>query len=99
MRQLCALFGWTVHGGRCMEVASSVKRSSMELRLALLLVGCSGPQSTLQPEGPSASSIHQLGTLMHVAAALVAILVTALILLPVLRPRQRPVNQKLFLWG
>jgi len=71
----------------------------MTLWPALVLAGCTGPQSTLQPAGPSADSIHQLGTVMYVAAALVAILVTALILLPFLRPRNRPANQKLFLWG
>jgi cytochrome c oxidase subunit 2 len=74
-------------------------RSWTTLWPALVLAACTGPQSTLQPAGPSAGSIHQLGTVMYVAAAVVAILVTVLILLPFLRPRNRPANQKLFLWG
>jgi cytochrome c oxidase subunit 2 len=36
---------------------------------------------------------------MYVGAALVTLLVTALALIPFLRWRERPVNQKLFLWG
>jgi cytochrome c oxidase subunit II len=65
----------------------------------LLLTGCSGPQSTLDPAGPSAASIHQLGMIMYVGAALVTLLVTVLMLVPFLRRRERPVNRNLFLWG
>lgn len=65
----------------------------------VLLTGCSGPQSTLDPAGPSAASIHQLGIIMYVGAALVTLLVTALMLVPFLRRRERPVNRNLFLWG
>jgi cytochrome c oxidase subunit II len=75
------------------------KRTWVALWPVLVLAGCTGPQSALQPDGPSAGSIHQLGTVMYVAAALVAILVTTLVLIPLLRPRNRPANQKLFLWG
>ena len=65
----------------------------------VLLTGCSGPQSTLDPAGPSAASIHQLGMIMYVGAAVVTLLVTALMLVPFLRPRERPANRTLFLWG
>src|SRR3954452_14897690 len=36
---------------------------------------------------------------MYVGATLVTLLVTALMLVPFLRPRERPVNRGLFLWG
>lgn len=65
----------------------------------LLLGGCGGPQSTLNPAGPSAASIHLLGMIMYVGAALVTLLVTALMLVPFMRRRERPVNRNLFLWG
>ncbi len=65
----------------------------------LALAGCGGPQSALDPAGPSAVSLHRLGIIMYVGAALVTLLVTALMLVPFLRPRDRPVNRTLFLWG
>ncbi|MGD9616547.1 MAG: cytochrome c oxidase subunit II [Alphaproteobacteria bacterium] len=65
----------------------------------VLLAGCSGPQSALDPAGPSAASIHLLGMIMYVGAALVTLLVTVLMLVPFLRRQQRPVNRNLFLWG
>jgi len=58
-----------------------------------------GPQSVLDPAGPIAASILQLGNIMFVGAALVTLLVTVLMLLPFFRRRERPVNRKLFLWG
>jgi cytochrome c oxidase subunit II len=67
--------------------------------LPLLLAGCAGQQSALDPAGPSAASIHQLGMIMYVGAAGVTLLVTVLMLVPFLRRRARPVNRKLFLWG
>lgn len=69
------------------------------LWLAVLLSACGGSQSALDPAGPAAASIHRLGTIMYVGAALVTLLVTALMLIPFLRRRERPVNRKLFLWG
>jgi cytochrome c oxidase subunit 2 len=51
------------------------------------------------PAGPTAQSIHRLGVTMYVIATLVVLLVTALALIPVLRRREREVNQRLFLWG
>jgi cytochrome c oxidase subunit 2 len=65
----------------------------------LALMGCGGPQSALDPAGPSAASLHRLGIIMYVGATLVTLLVTALMLVPFLRPRERPVNRNLFLWG
>jgi cytochrome c oxidase subunit II len=67
--------------------------------LVLPLTGCGGPQSALDPAGPSAASLHRLGIVMYVGATLVTLLVTALMLVPFLRPRERPVNRNLFLWG
>lgn len=64
-----------------------------------LLVGCAGPQSALDPAGPSAASIHRLGIWMYVGATLVTLLVTALAIAPFVRRRERPVNRRLFLWG
>jgi cytochrome c oxidase subunit 2 len=65
----------------------------------LVLAGCTGPQSALDPAGPSAASIHRLGILMYVGATIVTVLVTVLMLVPILRPREGPVNRRLFLWG
>lgn len=65
----------------------------------VLLAGCAGPQSVLDPAGPSAAAIHRLGTIMYIGAALVTALVTVLMLVPFLRRRERPVNRRLFLWG
>lgn len=64
-----------------------------------LLMGCAGPQSTLAPAGAEAASLYRLGLFMYVGAALVTLLVTALMLAPFLRRRERPVNRRLFLWG
>lgn len=69
------------------------------LLCASLLSACSGPQSALDPAGPSAASIHRLGMVMYVGAAVVTALVTVVMLVPFVRPRQRPVNRHLFLWG
>jgi cytochrome c oxidase subunit II len=74
-------------------------RKGLLLWPIVLLAGCSGPQSTLDPAGPSAASIHQLGMIMYVGAALVTLLVTVLMLVPFLRRREWPVNRNLFLWG
>ena len=65
----------------------------------VLLGGCAGPQSALDPAGPSAASIHRLGIWMYVGATLVTLLVTVLAVRPFLRRRERPVNRRLFLWG
>jgi cytochrome c oxidase subunit 2 len=69
------------------------------LLLTVLLAGCAGPQSALDPAGPSAASIHLLGIFMYVGATLVTVLVTVLMLWPFARRRERPVNNNLFLWG
>lgn len=69
------------------------------LCVALLVAGCSGPQSALDPAGPSAASIHLLGMIMYVGATLVTVLVAVLMLMPFLRGRTGPVNRNLFLWG
>jgi cytochrome c oxidase subunit 2 len=78
----------------------SGERSRPRLWPALALcAGCAGPQSALDPAGPSAASIHLLGTLMYAGAALVTLLVTALMLAPFLRRRAGRVRRALFLWG
>jgi cytochrome c oxidase subunit 2 len=66
---------------------------------ALVLAGCVGPQSAIDPAGPAAASIHRLGLVLWIGAALVTVLVTVLMLVPFLRRRERQVNRKLFLWG
>jgi cytochrome c oxidase subunit II len=78
-----------------------MRHSSKSLLLwpLVLMTGCSGPQSTLDPAGPSAASIHLLGMIMYVGAALVTLLVAVLIVVPFLRARGQPVNRDLFLWG
>lgn len=72
---------------------------SLLLWPTVLLAGCAGPQSALDPAGPFAASIHLLGMMMYVGAALVTLLVCVLMLVPFLRRRERRVNRKLFLWG
>jgi cytochrome c oxidase subunit II len=57
-----------------------------------------GRQSALDPAGPSAASIHRLGTVMYAGAALVTLLVSVLMLVPILSRRERRVNGKVFLW-
>jgi cytochrome c oxidase subunit 2 len=69
------------------------------LTALLALAACEGPQSVLDPAGPSASSINRLGITMYVAASLVVLLVGALMLVPFIRRRERTVNRGLFLWG
>jgi cytochrome c oxidase subunit 2 len=64
-----------------------------------MLAGCAGPQSALDPAGPSAASIHRLGIVLWSGAALVTLLVVVLMLVPFLSRRERVANRKLFLWG
>ena len=65
----------------------------------VLLAACTGPQSALDPAGPSAESIHRLGIVLWIGATLVTLLVVVLMLVPFLPRRERVVNRKLFLWG
>jgi cytochrome c oxidase subunit II len=65
----------------------------------LLLAGCDGPQSALDPAGPAAASIHLLGLFMYAGAALVTLLVTVLMLAPFLRRGEPQARRRLFLWG
>jgi cytochrome c oxidase subunit 2 len=58
------------------------------------MAGCAGPQSALDPAGPSAASIHRLGVVMYVG---VTLLVTVLMLVPFLRRREGRANHNLFL--
>jgi cytochrome c oxidase subunit 2 len=74
-------------------------RPLLPLWMVLLLAGCDGPQSALDPAGPSAASIHVLGIVMYIGATLVTLLVTVLMLVPFLSRRERRANHKLFLWG
>jgi cytochrome c oxidase subunit 2 len=79
------------------DASGFVKR--LALSSCLFVAACAGPQSVHDPAGPTAQSIHRLGVTMYVVATLVVLLVTALALLPLLRRREREVNEKLFLWG
>ena len=65
----------------------------------IILTACAGPQSALDPAGPSAASIHRLGIVLWIGATLVTLLVVVLMLVPFLSRRDRVVNRKLFLWG
>ena len=53
----------------------------------VVLAGCSGPLSTLDPAGPAATSIATLWWLMLGGSAVLLVLVTALPLLSFVRPR------------
>lgn len=81
-------------------IHSSVSRCRRAILVsALLLAGCAGPQSALDPASRDAASLARLGNVMYVVATLVVLLVIALMLTPFLRRRERSVNRKLFLWG
>jgi cytochrome c oxidase subunit 2 len=67
--------------------------------LALVVEGCGGPQSAVDPAGPAAASIHRLGVVLWIGAAIVTALVTVLMLVPFVRRRDRQVDRRLFLWG
>jgi cytochrome c oxidase subunit 2 len=85
--------------GRPAVVSAVPVAVPLAVLVAALVTACAGPQSTLDPAGPSATSIHRLGIWMYVGATLVTLLVTVLALGPFLRRRERPVNRTLFLWG
>ncbi len=76
-----------------------IERGCPLIWTALVAAGCSGPQSALDPAGPTAASIHLLGLIMYTGAAVVTVLVTVLMLVPFLRRREAPVRRGLFLWG
>lgn len=67
--------------------------------MTTLLIGCTGPQSALDPAGPNATALHHLGIAMYVGAAAVTLLVSALMLYPFVRRTPQPVNARAFLWG
>jgi cytochrome c oxidase subunit II len=77
-----------------------VTRSARAVAIGATLfsTGCGGVQSALDPAGPTAASIHLLGLVMYVGAALVAALVVVLMVVPFLRNRERATNHRLFLW-
>jgi len=88
---------------RALCVDESIRYSVVLVMVVLgtlvLLTGCAGPQSALDPAGPSAASIHRLGIILWIGATLVTLLVVVLMLVPFLSRRERFVNRKLFLWG
>ncbi len=57
------------------------------------------PQAVHDPAGPSAQSIHTLGIVMYIGAALVTVLVTVLMLRPFIGKGVKAANHKWFLWG
>ena len=76
-----------------------IDKRCLLLCTTVILAACAGPQSALDPAGPSAASIHRLGIVLWIGAALVTLLVVVLMLVPFLSRRERVVNRKLFLWG
>jgi cytochrome c oxidase subunit 2 len=80
------------------DTSGCVKRLAFTCALTVV-ASCAGPQSVHDPAGPNAESIHRLGITMYVIATLVVLLVTTLTLVPFLQPRERRVNERLFLWG
>lgn len=69
--------------------------------LALPLLGCEGPLSTLQPAGPVAGSIATLGWVMLVGSLVLTAFMTALFLWVMRRPRaaSRLTARGWVLWG
>jgi cytochrome c oxidase subunit 2 len=76
-----------------------IARRYFLLSAIVVLTSCAGPQSALDPAGPSAASIHRLGIILWVGATLVTLLVVVLMLVPFVSRRERVVNRRLFLWG
>lgn len=76
-----------------------IDKRCLLLCATVILSACAGPQSALDPAGPSAASIHRLGIVLWIGATLVTVLVVVLMLVPFLSRRERVVNRKLFLWG
>jgi cytochrome c oxidase subunit II len=76
---------------------SSTKAVAMVCTTAL--AACDGPQSSLNPAGPAAQSIHILGLWMYAGALLVVALVSILVLVPFVRLNRRRTPIGLFLWG
>jgi cytochrome c oxidase subunit 2 len=76
-----------------------IRERSLLVSAIVILTACAGPQSALDPAGPSAASIHRLGIVLWIGATIVTVLVVALMLVPFLWRRERVVNRKLFLWG
>jgi cytochrome c oxidase subunit II len=75
------------------------RRTIATAGVILLLGSCAGPQSAVDPAGPAAASIHRLGLVLWIGAALVTALVIVLMLVPFVRRSDRPINRALFLWG
>lgn len=69
--------------------------------LGLVLTGCSGPFSTLDPEGPSARSTALLWWIMLTGATVIFVLVSAVLALAWFRPGAlgKASPQRLMLWG
>jgi cytochrome c oxidase subunit 2 len=68
-------------------------RAALPRSALLLAAACDGPQSALDPAGPAAASIHLLGVVMYVGAAIVTMLVTVLMLMPFLRRHPYPARR------
>jgi cytochrome c oxidase subunit 2 len=79
--------------------SAPVPKLLLSVPVLQLLTACAGPQSALDPAGPNAHSLHVLGVVMYVGAAVVTLLVTALMLYPLFRRRRAPPSERVFLWG
>ena len=76
-----------------------IGKRCLPLWAIVLLSACAGPQSALDPAGPSAASIHRLGIVLWIGATFVTLLVVVLMLVPFVSRRERVVNRNWFLWG
>jgi cytochrome c oxidase subunit II len=72
-------------------------RTSSALVLAAL-AGCEGPQSALDPKGPHAVRIYELGNIMFAGGAVIFFVVVALVLIAVALPRQEGDTRKRLRW-
>ncbi len=66
----------------------------MLLPCALLLNGCTGIQSALDPAGPQASKINQLWWLMFTVLSFVFLIVMVLLLIAIVRRKRQPGNDE-----
>jgi cytochrome c oxidase subunit II len=85
--------------GRCL---SKRVAQAATLAVAVLLVGgCAGPLSTLDPAGPSAQSLAQLWYFILVFTSVIFVLMFAVLLAAALRPEwvRRFTPRQLIVWG
>lgn len=89
------------HGSTFGAILWNKSRALRLSAMALMVAACDGPLSTLQPAGPVARSLAQLGGAMFVGGAVLVILMAGLFALVILRPHwaARISARNWIIWG